>query len=110
MGADTVTITLPGPPVAYAVEPAAVVAHLLARGWREQPEAHPAFRLFASGRHMIAVPIAGGDMADRMTGMLYQLADLEERPATVIAAELSKREEGRAMAHEAAAAVLRASR
>ena len=103
-----VTITLPGPPVAYAVEPAAVVAHLFTRGWREQPEAHPAFRLFASGRHMIAVPIAGGDMADRMTGMLYQLADLEERPATVIAAELSKREEGPALQWAHASADTRA--
>ena len=105
---QAVTITLPGPPVAYAVEPAAVVAHLLARGWREQPEAHPAFRLFASGRHMIAVPIAGGDMADRMTGMLYQLADLEERPATVIAAQLSTPPEGPALQWAHASADTRA--
>ena len=34
---DTTTITLPGPPVAYAVEPARLVAWLVGRGWTLDP-------------------------------------------------------------------------
>ena len=42
----TTTITLPGPPVAYAVEPARLVAWLLSRRWRECASHDPGFRSF----------------------------------------------------------------
>jgi hypothetical protein len=41
-----VTITLPGPPVAYAVEPARLVAWLLSHRWRECASHDPGFRSF----------------------------------------------------------------
>ncbi len=43
---DAVAITLPGPPVAYAVEPARLVVWLLSRRWIECASHDPGFRSF----------------------------------------------------------------
>ena len=151
---DAVTITLPGPPVAYAVEPARLVAWLLSRRWRECASHDPGFRSFERegaitslrtgpwspgyalslvGRHADDADIEARDLAALLApppeGPALQWAHASADTRAPVLALLDSEaadsrhnaavaraegktaealaEEGRAMAHEAAAAVLR---
>lgn len=158
---QAVTITLPGPPVAYAVEPARLVAWLVGRGWALDP----AFRdedgvYYTRGVNTVWLPdvSADADYPRVLARAIQTFANLDAIEPAAIAALLAAppegpalqwahasadtrapvlalldseaadsrhnaavaraegktaealAEEGRAMAHEAAAAVLRASR
>ncbi len=155
---DAATITLPGPPVAYAVEPARLVAWLGSHGWEHDPIFGDASgQWYTRGCHTVWLPTCdvGPSYPRDLARSVQTFANLERvEPATLAALltapaagpalqwahasadtrapvlalldrearwersdatrcrnndepELALAAEGRAMAHEAAAAVLR---
>lgn len=58
---QAVTITLPGPPVAYAVEPARLVAWLVGLGWRECASRDPGFCSFEQDGEIVSLEIEPWD-------------------------------------------------
>ena len=107
MGADAVTITLPVPPVAFAVEPARLVAWLVGRGYALAPSRHdkPTWLTYMNQeRRVLVLPNPSeweaGEYTVALAESVGEAAEIAGIEARDLAAQLGPTVEGPALQWE----------
>lgn len=95
MTSTAVTITLPGPPLMFAIEPEALARWLVGRGWSERPARNPPghWRTFDRDGNIMSIPRvdcwpAEASLSNALADSIVRMTEREDMEPSALAAAL----------------------